>query len=285
VTAAAARMNATSSEGASLASLLALTRRGAYLKRTPGGAEIFSPRNNFSAAIAHIDDQAFSVAITAGWLRERANQRWELSEKGVAAMRLARGASTATETAPVAEKARARRPRPSPVPAENSAESPLVWLRRRRDKDGNSLLSDTQFQAGERLRADFWFAQMTPRVTASWNPAASSRRERRAAPGAGVELQDHVVAAKERVHRALKAVGPELAGILIDVCCHLKGLEDAERALGWPQRSGKVVLLMALTRLARHYGLITDGNGACSPCQQIWHWGTPDYRPTAERWS
>jgi hypothetical protein len=160
----------------------------------------------------------------------------------------------------------------------------LAWLSRRRDKDGNALLSEAQFQAGERLRADFWFAQMTPRVTASWNPAASSRRERKAAPGTGAELQDHVVAAKERVHRALRAVGPELAGILIDVCCHLKGLEDAERALGWPQRSGKVVLLMALTRLARHYGLLDDGNGAYSRRQQIRHWGTPDYCPTVELW-
>jgi hypothetical protein len=280
----AARMDDTSSQSASLASILALTRKGAYLKSTPGGAEIFSPRNDFTAAIAHIDEQALSIAMTAGWLRERANQCWELSEKGVAAMRLVRGGSTGTETAPVAEKARARRLRPSAVPAENPAESPLGWLRRRRDKDGNSLLSDPQFEAGERLRADFWFAQMTPRVTASWSPAASSRRERNAAPGAGVELQDHVVAAKERVHRALKAVGPELAGILIDVCCHLKGLEDAERALGWPQRSGKVVLLMALTRLARHYGLVTEGNGAYSPFQPIRHWGTSDYRPTDERW-
>ena len=284
VTPEVARMNDTSSQSASLASLLALTRRGAYLKSTPGGAEIFSPRNDFSAAIAHIDEQALSVAMTAGWLRERANQCWELSEKGVAAMRLVRGGSTGTETAPVAERARARRLRPSAVPAENLAESPLIWLRRRRDKDGNSLLSDPQFQAGERLRADFWFAQMTPRVTASWNPAASSRRERNAASGAGVELQDHVVAAKERVHRALKAVGPELAGILIDVCCHLRGLEYAERTLGWPQRSAKVVLQLALTRLARHYGLLTDGSEGYFPGQQIRHWGVPDYRPTAELW-
>jgi hypothetical protein len=269
-----------SSDRASLTSLWTLTRRGAYLKPMLGGAEVFSPRNNFAAAVARIDDKAFVEAVAAGLLNENASGFWELSEKGVAAMRAARSGSTATETGMAAASV----PQPGAAPAINPAESPLAWLSRRRAKDGIPLLSAAQFEAGERLRADFWFAQMTPRVTASWNPAASSRRERRSAPGAGVELQDHVVAAKERVHRALNAVGPELAGILIDVCCHLKGLEDAERAFGWPQRSGKVVLQLALTRLARHYGLTTDGGETCSPRRRIRHWATPDYRPTTERW-
>jgi hypothetical protein len=67
-----------------------------------------------------------------------------------------------------------------------------------------------------------------------------------------------VIAAKERVMRALDEVGPEIGGILVDICCELKGLEEAEKANGWPQRAGKVVLQIALTRLARHYGLIGD---------------------------
>ena len=51
--------------------------------------------------------------------------------------------------------------------------------------------------------------------------------------------------------RALKEVGPETGGsILLDVCCEVKGLEEAEKANGWPQRAGKVVQI-ALTRLAR----------------------------------
>jgi hypothetical protein len=167
-------------------------------------------------------------------------------------------------------------------PAFNAAESPIGWLSRRRDKDGRPLISEEQLLAAERLRADFYFAQMTPRVTADWCAPASGRSGRRPAPGAGVELRDGVIAAAERVRRALASVGPELAGVLIDVCCHLKGLEEVERNAGWPQRSGKVVLQFALTRLARHYGLIAADGVNAAARGRLRHWGSPDYRPAVD---
>ena len=142
----------------------------------------------------------------------------------------------------------------------NDAESPLGWLARRKDKSGVALITAAQFDAGERLRADFTFAHMMPRVTASWDPAGGGGRRSGSAPGAGCELRDNVVAAKERVKRALRAVGPELSGILVDVCCHLKGLEDVEHRHGWPQRSAKLILQLALTALARHYRSIARAN-------------------------
>lgn len=166
-------------------------------------------------------------------------------------------------------------------PGRNLAESPVAWLFSRRDSDGNPLISEAQFNAGERLRADFWFAQMSPNVTQSWNPAATAGGGRRSAPGAGVEIADNVVAAAERVRRALAAVGPELSGVLIDVCCHLRGLEDAERRAGWPQRSGKIVLGMALAALARHYGFAQPAAAAPTPAR-VRHWGSADYRPAIE---
>jgi hypothetical protein len=96
-------------------------------------------------------------------------------------------------------------------------------------------------------------------------------------------LRDEVIAAKERVMRALDAVGPELAGVLVDICCELKGLEEAERSHDWPQRAGKVVLQLALTRLARHYGLDVPSE---LPRRRkgIRHWGSEDYRPTLDAW-
>lgn len=78
-------------------------------------------------------------------------------------------------------------------------------------------------------------------------------------------------------------MGPELAGVLIDICCELKGLEEAEKSHGWPQRAGKVVLQLALTRLARHYGLEVSGE-AHRRRTGIRHWGSEDYRPTLDGW-
>jgi Domain of unknown function (DUF6456) len=166
----------------------------------------------------------------------------------------------------------------------NPAESPLAWLRRRKDRDGAAMISAPQFDAGERLRADFWFAQMTPKVTMSWSTNALAQRRRRSGMAfrSDADMADNVAAARERVRRALRAVGPELSGILVDVCCHLKGLEEAERAAGWPQRSGKIVLQLALSALARHYGI---GGPARSPepgPARVRHWGSDDYRPEFE---
>ena len=111
-------------------------------------------------------------------------------------------------------------------------ESPLGWLARRRGRDGRPLIEVHQLQSGERLRADFTRAQLMPRTTSNWsNPLSSARR------GGGTERADTmtetIVAARQRVHQALDAVGPEFSGLLVDVCCFLKGLEDIERERAW----------------------------------------------------
>jgi hypothetical protein len=166
----------------------------------------------------------------------------------------------------------------------NEAESPLGWLKSRKDRNGAPLIADHQYQAGERLRADYWFARLSPRVTANWSALAPSDRSRRAAPSDPAAMRDNVIAAKERVTRALMAVGPELAGVLVDICCELKGLEEAEKGRGWPQRAGKVVLQIALTRLARHYGLDIADEGRRRGGERVRHWGSEDYRPTLDGW-
>jgi Domain of unknown function (DUF6456) len=163
-------------------------------------------------------------------------------------------------------------------PGINLDESPLAWLARRKDKDGKPMLSEFELAAGEKLRADFWFAQMTPNVTANWSMLKSEGGGRRGSPDHGAELADHVIAAQERVRLALKAAGPDLAGLLIDVCCFLKGLEVIERSCRWPQRSGKIVLQIALRQLARHYGLISDSSRPRA-AGRVTHWGSDDYRP------
>lgn len=180
-------------------------------------------------------------------------------------------------------KRRAQTVRALPVRARaidrQLAENPLTWLRSRRDRSGRPLITEVQFNAGQQLAADFWHGQLSPRVTANWSAGAPGRRMRRAAPGVGVEVRDAVVSARNRYYRALDAVGPELAGILVHVCCHDTGLEAAGRASGWPQRAAKVVLDLALTRLARHYGMIAPERPIGTDLR---HWGDADYRPTID---
>jgi hypothetical protein len=149
----------------------------------------------------------------------------------------------------------------------DTAESPLVWLARRKGRDGRALIEPVQLQAGERLRADFTRAQLMPHITANWNSAVA--RDRRG--GGGVTtFTEAVVAARQRVRHAFDAAGPEFIGLLLDVCCFLKGLEDVERERGWPPRSAKVVLQLALDRLARHYGYAAEARGRGHAAVRTW---------------
>ena len=52
---------------------------------------------------------------------------------------------------------------------------------------------------------------------------------------------------------AIGAAGEGLSDVLWRVVCAGETLPDAERALAWPARSGKVVLRIALDRVARFY--------------------------------
>lgn len=148
----------------------------------------------------------------------------------------------------------------------NDSESPLAWLARRKGRDGRSMIDHDQFIAGERLRADFTRGHLSPRVTSSWSDIG---RARGSGGGAG-EMTDLIVASRQRVRLALEACGPEFAGILLDVCCFLHGLKDVERGRGWPARSAKVVLQLALDRLARHYGLRNQARGDDSARIRTW---------------
>jgi len=151
----------------------------------------------------------------------------------------------------------------------NEFESPLAWLARRRGRNGRPLIEPHQFQAGERLRGDFTCAHLMPRTTSNWtSPIASGRR------GAGGEraatFTETMIAARQRVHQALDAVGPEFGGLLLDACCFLKRLEDIERERAWPARSAKVVLQLALDRLARHYGFAAQMRGPTRAPIRTW---------------
>lgn len=132
----------------------------------------------------------------------------------------------------------------------NEAESPLGRLRQRK------FIDAVQFDAGERLRRDFTLGAIAPRMGMDLTAPIlrNARGQKSQTP-----LSDTVLGAKQRFAAAMRAAGPGLSDLLFDVCCHLRGLEEAERAKGWPVRSAKVVLAIGLDRLADHYGLRVRG--------------------------
>jgi hypothetical protein len=129
----------------------------------------------------------------------------------------------------------------------NVAESPLSWLRAR------NLVDARQFEAGERLRADYEMASLGPSVTMRWD-ASPIAKGRRGAP-MGMDPTMAQLSAKQRFERAIEGVGRGLSDILWRIVCAGESLPVAEKAMGWPTRSGRVVLTLALDRLGDVYGL------------------------------
>lgn len=154
-------------------------------------------------------------------------------------------------------------------------ESPLLWLYRRRGRDGRPQLSDGEFAAGERFRADLTSARMLPRTTMNWD-AALAPDDR--APGTRdpAAATDAALAARQRVRHACDRLGADLTGIAIDVCGFLKGLDQIERERHWPARSAKIVLRLALSALEQHYGLSRAGRSRGGHAH---HWLAEGARP------
>jgi len=145
------------------------------------------------------------------------------------------------------ETIRASGRRPVRTVTVNKVESPLGWLFARR------LITRRQFDAGEQLRGDWERGGFSPRVTMQWD-AAPVGRHRGGSSGA-VALLAGQIDARRRFDGAVEAAGPGLADILWRVVCSGEGMRDAETALGWPARAGKVVLCLALDRIADFYRL------------------------------
>ncbi|MCB8820090.1 DUF6456 domain-containing protein [Microvirga rosea] len=138
----------------------------------------------------------------------------------------------------------------------DTEESPLDWLRRRKGRDGQPLIDDACYQAGERLRADIMLAGFLPGVTARWDGMPSQ-----AGTSGPTDATDRMVAARQRLRHAFDAVGGDFSDLLMDLCGFLKGLELIERERQWPPRSAKIVVRMALARLAEHYGIEATAQG------------------------
>lgn len=124
----------------------------------------------------------------------------------------------------------------------NLGESPIAWLHSR------GHIDERLFCAGEALRSDYERAQLSPNVTMRWDVVRI-----RSTGDVGLSPTEKQIAAKQRFDGALSAAGKGLEDVLWRVVCAGEGLPEAEKTLGWPARSGKLVLKLALDRVADFY--------------------------------
>lgn len=215
-----------------------------------------------TATVSKTVAQAFVLKDWVSCFKVGKITRYRITESGRAALK-----RMLSETLSARQEARGMAESPSPfltqhmefgdrvVPSGetlrvNLSESPLGGLARKKDRDGKPFLSMELVVAGERLREDFELAQMGPRVGQNWERFLTPGDRGQIGPGDPVGGPD---AARARVSRALRDLGPGLADVVLRVCCFLEGLETTEKRLGWAARSGKIVLRIALQRLAAHY--------------------------------
>jgi hypothetical protein len=259
---------------AALRLLESLCAPGAYGMRDEirEGVVLAAPKNGVSApagraTLAAADELA--ARDLAQWSEAAASGRSRLFVTDEGRSAFARQNAPTPETRFLAQHAALEHRTIGDVRAlVDAEESPLAWLARRK------LVGADEFEAGERLRRDLDMGAMLPRVTANWsaNVASGARSAR------GGDITDMALAARQRANRALAEVGPDFSGLLVDVCGFLKGLETIEVERGWPRRSGKVVLSLALSALARHYGVSSQATGPAR-AKGLRHWGAQDYRP------
>lgn len=139
----------------------------------------------------------------------------------------------------------------------NLAESPLARLAAPMPGGTEPYLSPAQVEAGERVRRLVERARLQPRLTMSYSAMPAPGGPRSGAP----EISDLAADARRALAEITLALPRECAGVVLDVCGLLKGLQTVEAERGWPRRSAKLVLRIGLDHLAHHFGLSDHAQG------------------------
>ena len=266
--------------------LLRLGRPGAHLRSTGQGAAAIIGASR--GAALSVPSQIALAARSAGLLKvsgETSAGCEVLSDEGRSALRqlLMSAAAKNGDRRGSTKGGHGQRPRARQFMAERQPQRATVvqQLAARRDSRGQPLLSETQVNVALRFANDFLLAKLQPNVTMRWSAEPSAQPRRRGAPGAGIELAEVTSAAQQRVRDALRHLGGALADIVVDVCAFERGLENIEASRRWPSRSARIILAIALDRLAEHYGMTLN---AASAVQKKRQWGDQSFRPSLDAW-
>jgi hypothetical protein len=154
------------------------------------------------------------------------------------------------------------------------AESPLARLAVPASGEVRAFLEPHQVEAGERVRRLCERARLQPRVTMSYSAAHTAGGK---GSVAAADISDAAADARKRLADIPRMLPADCAGVVIDVCGLLKGLQTVETERGWPRRSAKLVLRIGLDQLAQHYGLSREAIGP--EARRTRHWLGDGSRP------
>jgi hypothetical protein len=147
----------------------------------------------------------------------------------------------------------------------NLAESPLARLATGIGGEAG-YLERHQLEAGERVRRLVERARLQPRLTMAYSAAHSVSTSGNSAG----DISDLAADARKSLADLHRVLPRDCAGVVLDVCGLLKGLQEVERERGWPRRSAKLVLRIGLDHLARHYGYAPSAVGRSSGRPRGW---------------
>lgn len=148
------------------------------------------------------------------------------------------------------------------------SQSPLARLA----AGAEPFLEPHQVDAGEQVRRLFERANLRQRVTMSYS---ADRVAGMQGGGRERDLSDLSIDARRRLGALMAELPADCAGVVLDVCGFLKGLQQVESERGWPRRSAKLVLRIGLDQAARMLGLSAVAKGPAEGRTR--HWGD---RPT-----
>lgn len=152
----------------------------------------------------------------------------------------------------------------------NLAESPLARLAQ---GGQHAFLAPHQVEAGERIRRLVERAGLQPRLTMSY----SATHVAGGSATSAADMSDFAADARKKLNLSLASLPRDCAGVVLDVCGFLKGLQQIEQERGWPRRSAKLVLRIGLEQLAGQFGLASGAVGRESGTR---NWLADGARPT-----
>jgi len=127
----------------------------------------------------------------------------------------------------------------------------LERIARKKNRQGQFILSAAEIEAGRKLAKDYVLAGLGHISTQNYMSAGADGGDRNNAQ------EDKILrsmTARTRLKAAQSAMGDGLDRAVIAVCCRDESLDSVERAESWVKSSGLTILKLGLSRLVKLYG-------------------------------